>query len=123
MMIANELRIGNWLNFHGFPGRVTAQQIYKLSDGACFDEYPIPLTEEWLLKLGFAEATVGVGIKSRFVINPKNSLPVVIIHDEVENKFYIQNWGQAFINTVYIESVHQLQNLYFAIIKEELPTP
>lgn len=52
MDLTTQLRKGNMINFHGEPRPITAYEIYKLSEGACFDEYPITITEEWLLNLG-----------------------------------------------------------------------
>lgn len=52
-MNVKELREGNLLNFHGSEKPITAKEIYKLSEGDCLDEKPIPITDEWMLKFGF----------------------------------------------------------------------
>ena len=64
---------------------------------------PIPLTEEWLLKFGFKK---------------DNNFTWVNLEMELmqrEDGFWI--WLGA---DLYLEHVHQLQNLYFALTGEEL---
>ena len=59
---------------------------------------PIPLTEEWLVKFGFKK-----GVKGWFKTLDKNyKFNLYLYHD---SKY---------------KSVHQLQNLYFALTNEEL---
>ena len=105
-MEVKELRIGNLVNtgnFHlpRFRGN------YKVKEG--WFKYaskfkPIPLTEEWLLKFGFE------------------------YHKHQENMFFItgmQVWmcNDLFLcnkNGIILKSVHQLQNLYFALTNKEL---
>jgi len=75
----------------------------------------IPLTEEWLIKFGFSypkNQSSFYWIKlsaSLFNINPDNG--VVWINNPV---------GEPFNNPALIEYVHQLQNLYFALMGHEL---
>ena len=113
-MKANELRIGNWV-----MGDLKKPYQFELSDFSdWYNEhnshefgnyiYPIPLTEEWLLKFGFEYDTITYY---------KNELMLSI------NKGYYNVWyhtlthGRLFIEMKY---VHQLQNLYFALTGEEL---
>jgi len=115
-MKANELRIGNYVNADG-----NHKKVYNLysngwdflhDDIDCrFVEYqntkPIPLTEDWLLKFGFEKKGSFYRIKnSRFV--------EVIMHDEGID---VTNYS---VLLPHIKSVHQLQNLYFALTNEEL---
>jgi hypothetical protein len=114
---ANELRIGNYLS--GKQGHVTVTEIrennmVKIHNntssfyvGTCLE--PIPLTEEWLLKFGFAQ------------INNRFTLENFRFHIEKPCNYH----GFLFcenhiVITDKIKHVHQLQNLYFALTGEEL---
>lgn len=74
---------------------------------------PIPITEEWLLKMGFIEDSVQYEDQEDFYFFKKDV-------------FYIdgnslQPYDAGFpIANYKIEHVHQLQNLYFALTGEEL---
>jgi hypothetical protein len=65
---------------------------------------PIPLTEEWLLKFGFEKTENGYFVKDGIILYPIRDL-------------YFR--GNLFIKAD-IKYVHQIQNLYFALIGEEL---
>lgn len=117
-MKASELRIGNYLN--GRKGPVTVTEIrennkVKIKEnpsnftfGDCL--LPIPLTEEWLLNLGFKK--VGTNFELDFF---------VFWYSSYQNCFV---WRFMNINSnadpISLEYVHQLQNLYFALTGEEL---
>ncbi len=102
-MKANELRIGNLLTFDGYEAEVTA-----IPEGEFYEDnkfQPIPLTEEWLVRFGFDK--------------------------HYDNEFLLGNYsiryGLLYYNgyrchEVGINSVHSLQNLYFALTDEELKT-
>ena len=68
---------------------------------------PIPLTEEWLLKFGFEYdgyewfdfKDIGISFK---------------------NKRITQNKGDYYNQFIFVDYVHQLQNLYFALTNQEL---
>lgn len=68
------------------------------------DIEPIQITEEWLVRFGF-EKEHGYFIKSKMKFDI-NTIGKVRFH-----------WSQK---VTYIDYVHQLQNLYFALIGEEL---
>jgi len=67
---------------------------------------PIPLTEEWLLKLGFK--------------NEHNPIYFSIdgFYIEYKNDEFTTEVGEC--SYLVLEYVHQLQNLYFALTGEEL---
>lgn len=74
--------------------------------------FPIPLTEEWLLKFGFtlmpeSEYTLNTYEFDEFQLWNKNG-------DFSEMKYLTNR------ESIVVKSVHQLQNLYFALKGEEL---
>jgi hypothetical protein len=104
---ANELRIGNWIQTYRIGGFFKEHQI---STGFEIDDYdgcstdlakPIPLTEEWLKRFDWGnrkdkDLAVSFGLTSG------------TIHF-VAGNYYVECY-----------TVHQLQNLYFALTGEEL---
>jgi hypothetical protein len=112
-----ELRIGNYIcvNNNGHPCRVT-----ELTTMSCTVESikennkepyvktmnSIPLTEEWLLKLGFE-------YKENLKWYSIDGMYIRKDGDEFETEI-----GECLYKT--IDYVHQLQNLYFAHNDEEL---
>lgn len=107
MIKVNELRIGNWVQVMGIykdsyqkDGLISidAEFILLVEQGKC-GALPVPITPEILEKCAFDE-----------------SLWQLNIIDENDNyKFDIGG-----IITGDLHSVHQLQNLYFALTNEEL---
>lgn len=77
---------------------------------------PIPLTEEWLLKMGFEKR---IDRKyERFSVG-KFELEYYSHSDDVIDGFYFY-CEHVKSGDVKIPHIHQLQNLYFAITGEEL---
>jgi hypothetical protein len=116
-MKANELRIGNYLEYDledvkiNSIGRVYLNHKGKnyITNKIKVKEYePIPLTEEWLVKFGFYFD----GVRYQKEIN--NNLWVF-----VKNNVY--GWYCPHIEVSNgIKYVHLLQNLVFALTGEEL---
>lgn len=130
---ANDLRIGNFVldrgnkiltidrfwgnkiecDIKGMPDKSeSGVQVYLhpfTEDIDCL--IPIPLTEEWLLKLGFEyrKEILFDGWYSKLI----NYNSIRIFKDE--NGFF-----KYYSSITYIQHVHQLQNLYFALTGEEL---
>ena len=120
---ANELRIGNYV-FGKSPEREKWEEPYIIGlwdlESLLYHKErinikPIPITEEWLLKLGFHkiaeddfDKTFGIGqISIR------------------KSKLYISDKSGVYLNQkriAIIQYVHQLQNLYFALTGQELKT-
>lgn len=71
---------------------------------------PIPITEEWLVRFGF-KINSGVSSREFLMKNIK-----VCNHYEKGFLFIVDWWHSG----IMIQSVHQLQNLYFALTGEEL---
>ena len=127
-MKATDLRIGNYvifksiqmvtLNQNGkYENYEEPHQLHQIQISSNDFEYiekgqseyrPIPLTEEWLLKFGAKELKPKRGFLKDFV------LKTVRIELSNSGNFYYKNSG--FI----LESVHQLQNLYFSLTRKEL---
>ena len=114
-MKATELRIGNLVSksLKSGAGRtliaeIGCQDIVRIHDntGSC-NYTPIPLTEESLKRFGFERVAPRSGIASSFI---RNGI-----------RIDISNSGNAYYKRILIQSVHKLQNLYFALKDEELP--
>jgi len=111
-MIENELRIGNYVID-------VDNSIIKISCGTAIDGVwePINLTKEWLLKFGFdnkdyKQGYIGIMCESTdFVLTEPYTLGKW-------QEFYI--WSFDNYKFVSIKHVHQLQNLFYFISKEEL---
>lgn len=110
-MKASELRMGNWLMRDSQPEGflVDAQTILRMSLSGIRDEKPIPLTEEWLVKLGFKKDRIDYWRPDEwfYAINQKSDGTFWLAEDECDP-------------VTEIKYVHQLQNLYFALTGEEL---
>jgi hypothetical protein len=109
-MKPNELRIGSYVYFEDELLK------FDFEMGWNFDYIkPIPLTEEWLLKLGF-----------ECILDISYSFPKP--YDNLELSYYgsINGFKKGWvINKLFglsngIKYVHELQNLYFALTNEEL---
>lgn len=114
-MKTNELRVGNLIySRNGVVKTVDVinDSTQKIEFDDSDDDYrisdcePIPLTEEWLLKFGLGKFP---NRKDLF-----NCFGYTILLTQETPMFYI---GVAMIE---IKSVHQFQNLYFALTGEEL---
>jgi len=107
-LTANELRIGNLVYYCDEVAIVDVNSI-KLVTINHKGFSPIPLTEEWLVKLGFEK--YGNGLNAIFHIKT-----IEFISHPFNDVFYMRNSPC----TVHIKSIHQLQNLYFALTGKEL---
>lgn len=122
-MKANELRIGNWVRHYNswsyrqpdqgpfleFDFQWDDRDWYGVGE-ACMEIdkiEAIPITPEWLKKFGFEYEKQTVGGWERWE-NKRIKL--------LDKKF---TWGIGEYSP-YIQYVHQLQNLYFALTGEEL---
>ena len=110
-MKANELRIGNLILLDGvnelYLDGIGEDEVHSSEGGYLEVERieGIPLTEEWLLKFGFIKCLPG---GSLFMLD---GFSVYVFGSEgmYEGRNHIK-----------IEYVHQLQNLYFALMDDEL---
>lgn len=120
-MKANELRIGNYLQYYigedGYewqPSGIDHHDIvWCVEDNDDFNKSyrPIPITEEWLLKFGFEKITAWYR-KWLHAIN----LMINVGHGQtIAGLYEFKN-----IPIKQVSYVHELQNLYFALTGEEL---
>ena len=122
-MEARELRIGNLIaavSAERYIGAVRSISNDRISITQCSNIpvencFRIPLTEEWLLKFGF-ELYENAGIYGlyREIFPPVSGFEITA---DSEGYWY---WPAGIFNAIKIKSVHQLQNLYFALTGEEL---
>jgi hypothetical protein len=109
-MKAEELRIGNWIKYAGNEIELTRQKFKLCVFTLVLDELhePIPLTKEWLIRFGFE-------YNYSFDLYSKSGFDIQLLENGIE--FYIGEYGSYF---TWIECIHQLQNLYFALTGQEL---
>ena len=118
MIKANELRIGNKVDYYG--NIVTINYIndtdvgfsdYVPFDYPLFDDInPIPITEEWLLRVGFKNDDDGYNL----------GLDNVLVIEFIEDYAQLATIEGGFSTGIDIHYIHQLQNLYYALTGEEL---
>jgi hypothetical protein len=136
-MKANELRIGNLVGVDIQTMEVTSILteccILKTRAGMPYtidygDIYPIPLTEEWLLKFGFVKKVDFEQQEYEYgKLSESNKRRGVGLYNFTGEKL-LDYWCVTFREDVgcgwsdlnEIEYVHELQNLYFALTNEEL---
>ena len=116
-MKASELRIGNSIMQDDDFVFVTWWRLELMVNNKL--EYkPIPLTQEWLVKLGFDKLENDIPTYFKCFGN--------LIEDDYEFSFniYVDSEQNYFITVfgrkIIIKYIHQLQNLYFALTEEEL---
>jgi len=103
-MNAKELMIGNKVIHNGKVHDIVSIDIYN-----DIKADPIPLNEEWLLKLGFRHAYTsvheGISIYNKDLFSIEYHQDTLWINGNKVN---------------HIKHVHQLQNLYFCLTGKEL---
>ena len=119
MIQANELRIGNWLEYFTDIGDSLGFRQVKASEFlALYDNpkraIPIKLTEEILLKCGFNYKD-GEYIKGLWKLVPDFPKEEVVGYG-----LFIKRLDWTRTNENSIKYLHQLQNLYFALTGKEL---
>lgn len=122
MIDAKELRIGNYIQLrdkHVMVGGIP--NMYKLlipgeQYAVEVEEFdPIPLTEELLLKCGITEAYSD----SKGYIYSINEVKFLRCFFDIPS-FFIETKGDDDLFNRPIESLHQLQNLYFDLTGKDL---
>jgi len=136
-MEAKELRIGNYVHTTcAISGDNIVTEIEEINkqyanEGVSID--PIPLTEEWLERLGFefydyvldSDEDIDdneTGIYKSYKKQPDGKKYYYSVNFNSDNtiEFTIKlRWADEMVLSL-IKHVHQLQNLYFALTGEEL---
>ena len=108
-LTANELRIGNWVEYNiNFPPTEFIQLKKIDIDDDFIDCTPIPLSPEILIRCGFStDYKIGL-YRGRFL--EWNCGDGFWITDDKDELYEVDN----------ITSLHQLQNLYYSLTGEEL---
>ena len=125
-MEAKNFRIGNLLESKQWGGFGTIEgieqtkigfeikskgYIHKNESGKYFDLQPIELTDEWLSKFSFVEET-----KNEFTLR-QHPIIFKIHRNLITGEFMCRlDVNYSFL----VKTVHELQNLFFAISKQEL---
>jgi len=114
MLKVEELRIGNWIDYKGQHHIQWSIEDYG-EWGKNIEQLitPIELTEEWLVKLGFEDAS-SVGINS---LRYRNGCLKIRLFKNGNMHLYLHD---VMFDSIKIKHVHQLQNLYFALTQKEL---
>jgi len=112
MIDAKDLRIGNWFLFGELRHQATHWDIRNLAlaefKGNPLETYkPIPLTPEILEKCGFEKWGKDGYDKNGIYISKYFNYP-------------IYNPFGEYINSIEVKYLHELQNLYYALTKQEL---
>ena len=129
MINENELRLGNYIlqkvNTRIVPVKCTHQHFELLKNGNAKDIFPVTLKPEILEKSGFLENKDYPLLPDakEFIL----ALPV-IGSNKNEIRAYIKNnkecFARAVVNNLPVSNnfytLHQLQNIYFALTSEEL---
>ena len=111
-MKASELRIGNLVKLEGISRPIKVSIIDTTETSTNTKYKPIPLTEEWLVKLGFEKVL--------------SNYEEAETYDFFHGNIYLNMANNSIkFNGIYIlsfipESVHTLQNLYWCLCGEEL---
>ena len=113
-MKANELRIGNYVQFPGIKKPSKVFIIDTTETSTMTKAQPIPLTEDILLKCGF-DAEPKVAYSSGEKVDYNVYKCGCLTYNSLQNQWWIGH-----VVTTSIKYLHQLQNLYFALTNQEL---
>jgi hypothetical protein len=139
-MKANELRIGNWVDVNGKPCKVASISDDGINYTDETDHYedesynyilwysifdPILLTPEILEKAGAIRITwENEDFPSRYELSLGLSEGIDIWYDSYFDDFFLRSYGNdgydPIIEKIKFYSLHQLQNIFYALTGEEL---
>lgn len=112
-MKATELRLGNYLNDNDEEDfKVTPEIIMHIHDGGKHNFKPIPITDNWLECFQFEKLCN----RSEGYANTVWSHKKIQMRFHFDDKLLVLKYHMAY----FIKYVHELQNLYYALTKEEL---
>lgn len=128
MVNPKELRIGNWIEVKRYENR--NRRIEEIGSGLAYlcptefkdgsvesyiDIHPIPLTHKILLKIGFRYDTASEQYIKMHTGVSQGSQKVISLENDYDSEYF-----RFTLFDIPINSVHQLQNLFFALTGEEL---
>lgn len=117
-MEAKDFRIGNWFMIEGRQVRCGLAELVEIDDG-CSSVSGIPLTPEILEKAGFV--VEGTGSVKRYTKLDFEGTGLVIDAEDGVVSVWVQIWSSwDYIDHKSRLYLHEVQNLYFALTKEEL---
>ncbi len=117
-MEASELRIGNKVDLYG--STATVQRADFKGIGIAVDKgKPIPLTKEWILRLGFNKWKDRYCLEAWSPGHPSQRFDIDWKDGNVMMKSRYQGEDDNLLMR-HIKNVHELQNLYFALTGKEL---
>ncbi len=127
MIIASELRMGNYILHKSgvriVPVKCTLQHYELLAKGLAKAMFPIPLKADVLQKCGFKEN------KDYYLLPEAREFILTLpVKGGNKNEIHAYNskemYGRAVVNDLissnHFYHLHQLQNIYFALVGEEL---
>jgi hypothetical protein len=132
-MKASELKIGNYILINAYNEKNVISQVTEILDERIHlhnfwigntntfaqrhpleECFPIPLTEEWLLKFGGKED------ERKDIYLPIPRVIDMRIYIKFDHLLLCKGQVCPMYEYEHIKNVHQLQNLYFALTGEEL---
>lgn len=122
MIQANQLRIGNSVELRGKVRNINESLLYNLQP---YYSKPIPITEEILFRCGF-ELHEDLGDQKYFQMKGETmGYGICFDHNDIcFYRFHVINGDTNVTILIHddsiFQSLHQLQNLYFALTGQEL---
>tara|TARA_R110000868_G_scaffold165050_1_gene397981 strand:+ start:93 stop:518 length:426 start_codon:yes stop_codon:yes gene_type:complete len=133
-MRVTELRVGNYFQWSEIASMGIGKDVITKDNHYTYEDFkePIPLTEDWLKRFGFARVTKEsgyVGYRVEWNVRNRPTGKNISMHvwdcGDGQDKGY---WGVTIwevltiddITPTAIQYVHTLQNLYFDLTGEEL---
>ncbi|MCP4181420.1 MAG: hypothetical protein GY756_26965 [bacterium] len=117
-MKLNSLRVGNIVSYNYPDGDWDALKLKleDLADVGNGEFKPMPITEKWLLKLGLTKTTYN-SKESVLTIDIKSEHGSYLIFED--NELTLRDCDDGTIGEE-LKFIHEVQNLYFWLQKEEL---
>ena len=126
MIQANELRIGNWVNYidiNGLnPAQIQIEDFINLKEDGekDFAFFPIPLTPEILEKCGLKRHSYEMSGCEVWYLQDTSWRVARSYRDENEYKLWHERISPPTWNLKTLKYLHELQNIIFALTGEEL---
>lgn len=109
-MKASEIRVGNYVKISGILTTIVARDFDRYCKNDLMSGVePIPLTREWLLKLGFGMLVGKIHYYDRFKLYFVSKYEFWYLNDKRTNTYITK-----------VSSVHELQNAIFVLNGEEI---